>query len=252
MQYDSFMAKNENSKKQILSTKSLKIVITTIAVAVLVIAPSIYFYLKYDQSQKLLQNQPEVRNQKLVGIVAKLIELPKNETPTIATVSDKTKLEKNSFYNNAENGDKVLIYSKARKAILYRPSTNKIIDVAPINLNTATAESSPTVSPASSSSPTLAVKPKTVSLLILNGTKTAGLASTAKKEIGGEMTTISDISIGDSVNNYTKTVIVDSSGNKQIDDQLVNLVGGTVVKVLPQGEKAAKQDIIIILGADFK
>jgi hypothetical protein len=35
-------------------------------------------------------------------------------------------------------GDKVLIYSRAQKAILYSPSKNKIIEVAPINLTAPT------------------------------------------------------------------------------------------------------------------
>lgn len=68
--------------------------------------------------------------------VGKLIALPSGE-PAIATVSDEAKLKKQSFFKNAKNGDKVLMYTEARKAILYRPSENKIIEVASIKANSS-------------------------------------------------------------------------------------------------------------------
>lgn len=66
--------------------------------------------------------------------VGKLIELPSDEVPTIATVVDVEKVRGQPFFANAQNGDKVLLYAKTSKAILYRPSAKKIIEVAPINL----------------------------------------------------------------------------------------------------------------------
>lgn len=72
--------------------------------------------------------------------LAKLILLPANETPTIATVSDSTKLRSQAFYDNAKNDDVLFVYNKAHKAILYRPSTNMIINVAPVNVAPTTAK----------------------------------------------------------------------------------------------------------------
>lgn len=63
------------------------------------------------------------------------IQLPDNELPTIATVVDINKVKDQAFFVKSENGDKVLIFVKSGKAILYRPSTKKIIEIAPINLN---------------------------------------------------------------------------------------------------------------------
>jgi hypothetical protein len=70
--------------------------------------------------------------------VSGLIELP-NEQPTLATVTDKNKLEKQPFFEKAENGDKVLIYLSSRKALLYRPSTKKIVDFGTVNIVDAPA-----------------------------------------------------------------------------------------------------------------
>lgn len=86
-----------------------------------------------------VNKNPEVKAQKevkiLVSEVGKLIELPAGETPTIATVLAEDKVNKELFFKNAEVGDKLLAYLKAKKAILYRPATNKIIEVAPIILD---------------------------------------------------------------------------------------------------------------------
>ena len=75
----------------------------------------------------------------LEGVIAKVSELlvlPSNEQPTLATVSDPELLKNQAFFANAKKGDKVLIYSKSGKAILYDPISNKIVEVAPINLDT--------------------------------------------------------------------------------------------------------------------
>lgn len=74
---------------------------------------------------------------KTVMQVGRLMVLPTDETPTLATVSDPEKLRDQAFFANAQKGDKVLVYSNAKKAILYSPSLNKIIEVAPINLGNA-------------------------------------------------------------------------------------------------------------------
>lgn len=67
--------------------------------------------------------------------VGELMFLPVDELPTIATVSDPEALKNQSFFVDAKKGDKVLIYSNARKAILYDPIANKIITIAPVNLS---------------------------------------------------------------------------------------------------------------------
>ncbi len=126
--------------------------------AVLALIPSYYFYTKYQQAQKLLKNPQQVATEQtkaVVDKVGKLIALPSDETPSLATVQDKTRLKDQPFFKNAVNGDKLLLYIKARKAILYRESSNKIIEVAPINITKNQQQAGTATTPA----PTQAVAP---------------------------------------------------------------------------------------------
>ena len=90
--------------------------------------------------------QPEVNEvNDLISEVGKLVALPEGETPTIATITDIEKIKGQPFFQKAKNGDKVLIYTNAKKAILYDPNAKKIIDVAPINIGSPSGQ---TTSPA--------------------------------------------------------------------------------------------------------
>jgi hypothetical protein len=113
-----------------------------------------FFYTKYQSAQSKISN-PEITAQeevsRIVGKIGQFLELPSDEQPTVATVLDKDKLKDQPFFAKAENGDKVVIYSKAMKAILYRESANKIIEVAPIQI-TQPPEAS--ASPEASATPT--------------------------------------------------------------------------------------------------
>ncbi len=80
------------------------------------------------------QQQATKEAEKLRNELSAFIELPTDETPTVATVVDATKVQGQPFFAKAQNGDKVILFAKAGKAILYRESTKKIIEVAPINL----------------------------------------------------------------------------------------------------------------------
>lgn len=97
-----------------------------------------YYYNQYKETKIVLDN-PEVASQNEVKEITeklgKIYELPKDEEPTVATVLDVEKLKDQPFFSNAQNGDKVIIYTKSQLAILFRVNDNKIITVAPVAID---------------------------------------------------------------------------------------------------------------------
>ena len=78
--------------------------------------------------------------------VGKLMFVPKDEVPTIATVVNPEDLKGQSFFVDAKAGDKVLIYKNAKKAILYDPIADKIITIAPLLLGEEGSKNNPGLS----------------------------------------------------------------------------------------------------------
>lgn len=95
---------------------------------------AVYFY----RQTKMLKVDPQdIVNKEVqttLNQVGNLMILPEGEEPTIATVTDPERLKDQPFFANAKVGDRVLFYVNAKKAILYDPVANKIVEVAPLNV----------------------------------------------------------------------------------------------------------------------
>jgi hypothetical protein len=84
---------------------------------------------------KRLADDPKYAARKLVHEVGRHIILPGGETPAVITVVDKAKVRNIPFLErSAQNGDKMLVYAKARKVVLYRPKAHKVVDVGPVSV----------------------------------------------------------------------------------------------------------------------
>ena len=133
--------------KKITSTH---ILIGVLTVLMLVgIGGAVYYQQQAKRAEYLLNNPDVVAKQEtqaIVDKVKKLVIIP-NETPQMATILDKEKLKDQPFFVNAQNGDRVLVFTKAQKAVLYRPSSNMIVEVGPVSMPST-----------SSANPTTAVK----------------------------------------------------------------------------------------------
>ena len=107
------------------------IIISSIGLILLVIGISsvLFVFRQHGKQQDDMNNVTVIKKR-----VAVLYQLPTNEEPALATVTDKAKLE-STFAGKVENDDKILIYEKNGKAIVYRPSINKIVDVEPVQID---------------------------------------------------------------------------------------------------------------------
>ncbi len=120
---------------------------------VVMAAVTVYLYIQYSNLKADPAKEAQAEAAELAAQVGKLIVLP-DEQPTVATVTDVEKLKDQPFFAKAQNGNKVLIYTQAKKAILFDPIANKIIEVAPINIGDSTkAQAKPAPAPAPTPEP---------------------------------------------------------------------------------------------------
>lgn len=98
------------------------------------VAGSIYWYRQYQTIIANPQAGSAEEGKALVKKLSAFMELPA-ETPSVVTITDREKLQDQEFFQKAINGDKIIIFEAAKRIMLYRPSTNRLIDVAPLIFN---------------------------------------------------------------------------------------------------------------------
>ncbi len=254
---DEITKKNKSAKKTVLNVAMIVVMLGSLAAAG-------YFYYQY-RNMKLAKNTPAQEQSEVSQLVAKIsqfMELPQEETPVLATVSDKSKLNSQPFFTKAENGDKILVYNNAGQAILYRPSTGKIINVSQATLESqneqaqqqAVASQEEPVNGQSAEAKVAGEETDARSgnvVALYNGTNKKGVTYAFEKYLTKE---IADITVGIKESavkqDYAKTVVIDLKGDngyvaKSIADKISAEVGS-----LPQGETSPDADILIILGSD--
>ena len=203
----------------------------------------VYRYVALSQEVTRLKSDPQASQEaikeeikKLVDQVGKLIAVP-DETPTVATVSDSEKLKPNPFFQNAQNGDKVLIFTSAKKAIIYRPNDNKIIEVGPLSIGTPSASTT-----------------QPVRFVLYNGTGVTGFTkayeTTLKEQVKSAVIVDRDNA---AKRDYKTSMIVDLTGTNSAAVAELAKALGMEVGTLPAGEsKPAGAEFLIILGEDKK
>ncbi len=205
-----------------------------------------YFYY---QNRLLTSSSREIND--VYAKVSKILELP-DETPTLATVAEKEKLQEQPFFERAENGDKVLIFPNAKKAVLYRPKTGKIIEVAPF-VTQPVADQPDVNAEAQSAVPVESeaeLGPAT--LTVLNGTTQVGLANVHDDTIKARVPEV-EIKVKAQARrtDYPNTMVIDVSGKRSaLVQQIIEKFGGQVGTVMPADEAKPTTDVVVILGKD--
>jgi len=196
------------------------------------VAAAGYFYW---QNRKLTAAAREIGQ--VTAQVGKLFELP-DEQPTLATVTEKEKLQAQEFFQKSENGDKVLIFPNAKKAILYRPSTNKIIEVSPfITTGADTDQSAASAAPIASASATL-----------LNGSAVLGITNQVEASLKQKFSSLQITAKASAKKtDYSQSLVVDLSGQRQALAQQIAAELNGEVGVLPAEETKPNTDILIIV-----
>ena len=103
----------KEKKRGIFSNRPLVVGATVVLILIVGLgAVYVFTYFQKDAVQSSVSTDKQVAE--ILEKLGKLVVLPTNETPTIATVTDVDKLSGQPFFRNAQNGDKVVIIEIGR------------------------------------------------------------------------------------------------------------------------------------------
>ncbi|MFA9262800.1 MAG: hypothetical protein ACEQSB_05660 [Undibacterium sp.] len=226
--------------------KALPIIIVLSSLLLVALSVAGYFYYQYRHSPKV-QSAEEIKN--LKEEIGAMFELPTDEEPTLATVTDREKLAEQPFFQKAENGDKVLIYSNSGRAVLYRPSQKKIIDVTAVNVAKPAAETSAPAPTLETEAPANAV-PTIIRVALYNGSATVGATNAAEAKLKTALPNAAVVTKDKAAKtDYEKTIVIDVTGTNGPTALSIANALGAEVGTLPEGEKAPSDaDVLVIVG----
>lgn len=130
----------ENDLKSGSGRRSRRGVISVLLVLLLLTTGvSALLFIKY---QRALGSNPSEERQQIISKIEHVVLLP-NEDPSLSTVVDSTKFTNQTLRDRAKNGDKLLIYAEAKRLVIYRPATQKVVDLLTIQEKQPTTAASP-------------------------------------------------------------------------------------------------------------
>lgn len=223
-------SKSADSKTAILNKDRNKLLIR-LAVAIVILGAvgfGIYSYVQLQNVKKDPQSVVKQETEKLVKKLQKHIITPTDETPTVATITDTDKLKSQPFFDDAQNGDKIIIFSKAHKVMVYRESVDLLVNVGPLNTGAETSNAT------------------SVGIISVNGNNQQ-VQKTLDQKLAGK---VSVAYSGDAKNKNAvqQTTVVDVSGkNPDLTKEIAGVLGGVVGNSLPAGETAPSNASIVIV-----
>ncbi len=218
-----------------------------LVVAVVVVIGGYSVWSHHSGSSDLANLDPDAKltDDQVAQVTARIGEylvLPTDEKPTVAVIKNADQLAvQQTFYKDAMDGQLLVLYSN--RAIIYDPKDNKLVNVGPIVRNDASP------SPTASESPMPSVAPKNITVDVLNGSGTAGLAGTTASTL--KKNTLFTIGkVGDAAGTYKATVVVnlstDPAKTAAVAELAKALKVSEIANSLPSGEKSTADALVII------
>ncbi len=183
-------------------------------------------------------SQPDDAKAELRQITQKLAErvvLPSGEEPSLATVEDPSKLKDAFIAEHAQKGDKIILYPRAGKVYVYRPSAAKLVAMAPLIIDAS------------------AQQIKGTRILVRQGSEQTQPTNEISQTLKDNYASAKFLEQARGVRlTYPRTIVIDlTEGDKyELVSNIVQLLGAER-GVLPQGEpKPENVDILVIVGQD--
>ncbi|MCX7997205.1 MAG: hypothetical protein N2691_05660 [Patescibacteria group bacterium] len=199
---------------------------------------------EFKQSRLDPDRAAKLQAERIVSRVSRLMDMPSTERASVAVLGARSDEQYRDFFSQAIPGDAVIIFPQARRAILYRDSIDRIIDIV-------TLASAERVSPPSGAQEKSVVR-YPLRMAILNGGAPAGSEQLAGEIIQDAIAgLIPEYAGAAKANNYTRTIVINLSGVPEtVLEDVARAIGGTIT-TLPSYETAPDTDFLVILGADF-
>lgn len=192
-----------------------------------------YMYYQTRQQLEALstpQGQQRLSEQEIAAVLSQLgkLTLLPDESPVVATIIDADFLATQSaFYQQSQNGDKLVIFPQAKKAFVFSPERNIIVNSGPL-ITDQSAQS--------------------LKVEVRNGSSTPGLGERVKTELEANGATVTTVS--NSVGDYVETQVIGI--NEQVNPQVLNAIAtyfkGRVSENIPAGETDSEADVLLIVG----
>ena len=230
------------------TTKKKKLGLKTILRVVVILALmgfAGWSFFKYQKAQETVDklSNPEAQQEAIakerediLAKVGKLMILPEDEEPTVASVDDAEVLSQyQPFFRNASNGDKVILYVKSGKSIIYSPEKNIIVNVGTISVQGNNVTKLDTENP--------------LTVEIRQGGASQERVDVLAEQLGQ----VVDITAVESAANqdYQGPVIValttDPARLEQANIFAANL-GVQLTTELPEGEEFSDSEVVVIVG----
>ncbi|MFA5187827.1 MAG: hypothetical protein WC460_00510 [Patescibacteria group bacterium] len=194
-------------------------------------------YIKTFQLAWQIQHQQQLsaEDKAILAQLKKIMVLPDDVTPTMAVITDIDALKKQqpTFFANAKNDDRLIIYPE--QAIIFDAAANKIIKVGPVQINQATQIQSENFAIYNS----LKDDP--------NNLQTTAMEAKIKAAFGNAVVSVKANS---AKSDYPKTLVIDIAGNNPDIQKIADALGGQI-SGLPVGEKKPEGvAVLVIIGKE--
>lgn len=206
-------------------------------------------YTNYFKAQRQIAalSDPNIQNElnqaetkALLEKVGKLIVIPSNEDPVVATINDvETLATQQDFYKDANNGDKLIIFYSAQKAIIYDEEANVLVNVGPVSIKDQDGNNQNVIR----------MEGK-LNVEVRNGSQDTSKGVSTRDDLRSEGT-FNIIRLAKAANtSYDDTVLVDLTGGAKTEliQKLEELLGVTATTTMPIAEGPTVAEALIIVG----
>lgn len=122
-------------------------VVTALVLLVLVVAAFFVVFRLLKTPEERAQTKSDRDTAMLVRRVSRIALLP-NEVPVVFVVTDVEVLKKEQqFFTGAQNGDKLLVFPQAAKAVIYNFKKNMIVNMGPITFDEQSSSQTTNIQP---------------------------------------------------------------------------------------------------------